>query len=91
MKTKEIEVWIGKSVLLDKTESFYQIVTNQKDAEAHRFTMIKARLIVEIPEQKIEITESQLEEAWNESPHTSPSFGAFDDFKKALGFKVGDE
>jgi len=90
MKTKEIEVWIGKSVLLDKIESFYQIVTNQKDAETHRFTMVKARLIVEIPEQKIEITESQLEAAWNKSTHTSFSSVSFYHFKKALGFTSGD-
>ena len=90
MKTKEIEIWIGKSVLLDKIESFYQIVTNQKDAETNRFTMVKARLIVEIPEQKIEITESQLEAAWNKSTHTSFSSVSFYHFKKALGFTSGD-
>jgi len=74
MKTKEIEVWVDQAVLVDGTlEAFYTIATHLKDADEYEFPTIKARLIIEIPEQKvkveiteqkIEITESQLEAAW---------------------------
>jgi len=87
MKTKEIEVWVDQAVLVDGTlEAFYTIATNQKDADEYEFPTIKARLTIEIPEQKVkvELTESQAEAVWGEPC-------SVDDFKKALGFKVGDE
>jgi len=85
MKTKEIEVWVDQAVLVHvKLYPSYEMATSKEQAEQYECPMIKARLIIEIPEQKVELTESQAEALWGEPC-------SVDDFKKALGFKVGDE
>ncbi len=60
MRTKEIECWVDP-VSADINENFY--VT--KNEINHRGTNVKARLIIELPERKIELTESEFDEAWN--------------------------
>ena len=88
MKTKEIEVWVDQAVLVHvKLYPSYEMATSKEQAEQYECPMIKARLIIEIPEQKVEITESQAEAVWNKHRYNSH----VDDFKKALGFTVGDE
>lgn len=58
MRTKEIDVWVNSDCWkYDLTE----IVMNT--SEQPNYNMIKAKLTIELPEQKIEITESELERA----------------------------
>jgi len=88
VKTKEIEVWVDQEILVNVAPGYcYTLAATQKETDAYKLTMIKARLTIEIPEQKIEITESQAEAVWNKHRYTSH----VDDFKKALGFISGDE
>jgi len=92
MKTKEIEVWVDQGVLVHvPLEHYYSIATNQKNANEYEFPMFKARLIIEIQEQKIEITESQIEAAWKQYHFAAYNVGDFNAFKKTLGFTSGDE
>lgn len=58
MKTKMIDVWVDDSIV-DNLESFSGFVL-RTGGRAYT-TDIKAKLIIEIPEKKIEITERELE------------------------------
>ena len=64
MKTKEIKVWVNPINVESKNNRHIDIYT---DIEKYRREWvgdpIMAKLIIEIPEKKIEITESQLRSA----------------------------
>lgn len=82
MKTKEIDVWVN-SELINRWHC--QEINNCKTT-IHN---LKAKLIIEIPEKKIEITESDLDRAYqvyfnNEESFTSGHFLKV--IKKELGF-----
>lgn len=61
-RTKEIDVWVNgseiKKLQPDCTDSF---TVYTKDCFS---PSIKAKLIIELPERKVEITESMFDEAW---------------------------
>jgi hypothetical protein len=64
MKTREIEVWVSKDVLdhlIDEPESNLVGSTVFKRPTDH--WSVKAKLIIEIPERKVEITESEFDAA----------------------------
>ena len=59
-KTKEIDVWVSDYDGLPK------VITAKEAANGYDTTRyIKAKLIIELPEQKVEITRSQLETMLN--------------------------
>lgn len=55
MKTREIEVWVNPKTIID---NWFEVSTYPETGD------IKAKLIIEAPERKIELTESQFEEEW---------------------------
>lgn len=63
MKTKEIEVWVYENDLekaqKNGTKGVYFTLEYPDDS-----SFKKAKLIIDLPEKKIEITESQFDEAW---------------------------
>jgi len=61
MKTKEIEVYVNPEILIQDTTR-YPGVGNLIYGSRTITSSIKAKLIIEIPEKKIEITESRIEE-----------------------------
>lgn len=65
MKTKEIEVWVTDT-FVDQVDSKHlsYIPTFAQPVEGTKCT--KARLIIELPEKKITISESQFDELWND-------------------------
>ena len=78
MKTKEIDVWIC-SDFLNGHEEIFDSISEKKIDEFN----IKAKLIIEIPEKKIEITESEFDEAYANAGFSN---NLYDNFKKELGF-----
>lgn len=64
MKTKEITAFIDRDVVtnLINDSTFYSEVSKEKDAD-HDFEI---KILVPVPEKKIEITESKFWEAVNE-------------------------
>lgn len=93
MKKKEIDVYV------ENYDSKYDINVYKKEEieddfdEGYTFitkrNLLKGKLIVEVPEKKIEITESQLKYAvkkvFDYSVALNPQI-IFNDLKKALGF-----
>lgn len=62
MKKKEIEVFINKNELASfGVETERAVIWRNYPATNE---VLKARLIVELPEKKITITESEFDEAW---------------------------
>lgn len=93
MKTKEIEC----TVACNKNETLNEknLIVMFSDNEIRDFTndkdeLYKAKLIIEIPEQKIEITESQFDEAFLNSLFRNNDCVDLMNLKKKLGFKVGE-
>lgn len=62
MKTKEINVWVEDEYdeLGNGEQGFHKMYETL--IGEHGLKVIKAKLIIEIPERKIEITESQLDD-----------------------------
>lgn len=63
-KTIEIDVWVQDLILSNKYE--YEAFVRGESTQVKRKPSegyLKAKLIIEIPERKIEITESQFDEA----------------------------
>lgn len=59
-KTREIEGWVYKSDIANERYNFNQrMPDNFKDIGA-----VKAKLIIEVPEKRISISESEFDEAW---------------------------
>jgi len=87
-KTKRIDVWINSSNF-ENNRSYTSIHWSKKEAddflEKDDIQYI-GELVIEIPEQKITITESELDKAWRK---VFNSYNTADHFKikKALGFK----
>lgn len=82
MKTKEIEVYIEKDWLLStgcigmiSEASKFPTRLNGKDT-------IKARLIIELPEKKVEITEEKLDELHNDFQYCADENAFFYKFLK---------
>ena len=69
MKTKEIEVWgyEGSLLIHDKFPSNFNDMPN----------VYKAKLIIELPERKVEITESEFDEAVKDYDLHNPCLKAF--------------
>jgi hypothetical protein len=94
MKTKEIECTVGCN--RNKTLNERNLIVMFSDDEIRDFTsdkdeLYKAKLIIEIPDQKITISESEFDEAWGIA--LGNSFArkmSFEQLKKQLGFKVGE-
>lgn len=84
MKTKEINVWVNKY--------FYQNYTSCHNDSANiqmrqdELYNIKAKLVVEIPEKKIEITESELDEVLDDFLDNCGDLFKLKLIKKKLGF-----
>jgi len=87
MKTKEFEIWVEQSILEESKKGYYLIARTQNSAEDHLFQSIKARLRIELPEQKIEITERQLDAAFESIGYFKYTSDDLNKFKKSLGFK----
>lgn len=70
MKTKEIEVWVSRPLIDndirfgESRERYIRIPYRDHDLSEQGYT--KAKLIIELPEKKIEITEGQFDEAVKE-------------------------
>jgi len=58
-RTKEIDVWVKKSFEMNFSNNYIADVHNRPT----ELYPIKAKLIIEIPEKKITITESEFNEA----------------------------
>lgn len=80
MKTKEIDVWVSKRVL--DGDDVSDTLTTYETGSVNR---IKAKLVVEIPEKKVTITESQFDEFVNKW-HFDDGANVRRDMKKELGF-----
>jgi len=86
MKTKEIDVWVNSDV----------INPNQVSVRVYLSKCLgydyKARLTIELPNQKIELTELQIDKAFDEARMNvgCDEFPAYDtnldEFKRILGF-----
>lgn len=67
MKTKEIDVWIDNTIHSAYESGLFNHAFTVWDYDISQefkgMDVIKAKLIIEIPEKKIEITESQLDES----------------------------
>ena len=67
MITKEIDVWVTENIITEESP-IPNIVTrhsyNEKGVKLNGKETIRARLIIELPERKREITESEFEEAF---------------------------
>lgn len=85
MKTKEIEVYVheGFENWDDDSCLIHSNVYNKK----HTNYTVKAKLIIEIPEKKIEITESDFERIVKEYAVIDDGSNVWRDLKKDLGFK----
>jgi hypothetical protein len=83
MKTKEIDVWIPECRVNVKglIETYSDLDELRTDWDG---VAVKAKLIIEIPEKKIEITESEFDEKWRN--HEFCEGDTKKDFKKELGF-----
>lgn len=84
MKTKEIDVVIYKEDGGDYDLTSY---IGRSKLNEYGVNSFKAKLIIELPEKKIEITESQFDEAWSKISRVfvDDSLTA-QDLKKELGF-----
>lgn len=61
MRTKEIDVWVSEGAFKNpkhkhETVSLHEVVGS-----------VKAKLIITLPERKVEISESQFDEAWDKA------------------------
>lgn len=66
MKTKEIDVWVSNSLVIqDDTECRNIFRSGGDESCVNKKLFTKARLIIELPEKKIEITESQLRDCFD--------------------------
>lgn len=63
MRTKEIEVWIEPNQIAGLEPDYTDTITTytKKCGEPQ----YRAKLIIKMPERKVEITESQFDEAWD--------------------------
>jgi hypothetical protein len=90
---KEIEVWVDPLITIHDTGSFPitkdPVIVHGFKVRHEDREMIKAKLIIEIPEKKIEITESQFDEAWKEM-HKSP-LSDYEFLKERLFGKEGEK
>ncbi len=77
MKVKEIEVWVDKENIESKDD---EIMIWHKASLNQSEYLLKAKLIIEMPEKKIEITKSDLQRAL----HLTPFNGRWLDFEDAL-------
>jgi len=80
MKTKEIDVWVPEEFFNKEFDCFYVTTTKRDDK-------LKAKLIIEKPEKKIEIAESEFDNAFLKTYEDSLVFtDHMDLIKKELGF-----
>ena len=87
MRTKEIEVWVRKEIFEAKENGAFKdlvCLTYPQDAERN---CLKARLVIELPERKIEITESQLANAIFDSGYS----GDKDNWEQLVKELFGEE
>jgi hypothetical protein len=84
MKTKEIDLWVEYDGVMNSikrgTHLGNEISANRNCCSS---SAVKAKLIIELPEQKVEITENQLDRLWIKYNLE----GKLEDIKKQLGFK----
>lgn len=77
MKTREIECWVENQVIINNVErldtSFVAFTRDRKDPA--KSNLLKARLIIEVPPKKIELTEEQFDEVMNSTPMITFGFG----------------
>jgi uncharacterized DUF497 family protein len=59
-KTREIYVWVPREIKISREFAYYPMKEN---IDKHGEAFYKAKLIIELPEKKIEITESEFDEA----------------------------
>jgi hypothetical protein len=90
-KVKEIEVWVQNQVIINNIEaldtSFAVYTRERKHTHELYGELSKAKLIIELPERKVEITESMLDNALKE--YESQGSCAF--FKNILKQKLFGE
>lgn len=83
MKTKEIDVLVSKSDI-NMNSVDIEVINHQRDYHP-RNDQYKAKLIIEIPEKKIEITESEFDKAYSKC-FIETNLG-FMRLKEELGFE----
>lgn len=84
MKTKEIDVLIDKIVLNSNIISGF---TSDSDLDFNSSKMLKAKLIIEVPEQKVVISESQAKDAVEHHFYKESDSLEVEAFLSELGFK----
>jgi hypothetical protein len=85
-RTKEIEVWVTDNV---SDVNMSQLITRNKFS-SDQYSIggvpcVKAKLIIELPERKVEITESQFDEAWLKAVGTTYDRDRIDLKKELFG------
>ena len=85
IRTKEIDVYVHQG-FLDKGWDCMSVMERSTPPE---FTL-KAKLLIEIPEKKITITESQFDAAISRASGMAVNYNYVNDIKKELGFINGD-
>lgn len=85
MKTKEIDVWINRENIKADNPCLIDLYTDlNKYKREYYGEPIKVKLIIEVPEKKIEITEEQLDDIWNDGVYANAR--RYEKKKKELGF-----
>lgn len=81
-KIKEIDVWVTPKILESTSSNNFYVQTYEGDT-----AFLKAKLIIEIPDKKITISESEFENAFLKTYEDSLSFtDHMDLIKKELDF-----
>lgn len=93
MKTREIDVWVSKDFqkyILEHKSGYYKENLGIGNVNTARDS-VKAKLIIELPEQKIEITESEFNRVTKlyaaQNLDVKTYSGLVETLKKQLGFK----
>jgi len=77
MKTREIDIWLSEEELSYMSKRHYQVSS---------IMYTKAKLIIEIPEEKITISEDELNEAARKVFGNVSHGDTFREFRELLGF-----
>lgn len=79
MKTREIECWVSPTIKNGDIETRYCVISGPVDPDTYR----KAKLIIEVPEKRIEISESEFEKIFK--GHTGYSYTVHEMKQKLFG------
>lgn len=88
MKTKKIDVWISEFAATAEIPIDSELVFKPNKDEKRGY-IVKAKLVIPVPDKEVTITETQLKEAiYQYDKNNSPT--AFAHLKRLLGFSNGE-